>query len=544
MTGPYHIPRPILIALVVAAALGGCIDYTIGAIPIKALHIARTQMYLICIATLCMIAADREGDWLRRRSIYAGSSWRFRLGIVLLVSGAIGALALHEWIPKLKMRDAITIAYLTCAALWFAAPLLTRRHTDGSLRVSWLRWGMGLLIAYLLICLITALTGPRPQYSVMTYMMERALPVALIAGWARAAERDETFLRGSGVAVLWILGGLLLISAAINFIDLAGIEPLRAKFVEWQFVFAKAANATWEIPRRRILFPMLHFNRTAYWALIVMMLMLVAARAPDRKLRRWTALAMAALAFWIVAQTYTRGVGVAAIAGAVAWIATISRRTLIATATLGILCAMALVVAVATDESPPPGSPQPKTRSATYIEQMKTVFDPQTYRVNEPPLTSMKTRLMAWSWSTQSIRRNPILGLGYGRQNVESAYEKYVFSEGSQAARLSLSGSDEMRHVHNLWLETMAESGIPAGLALLAFSIVRWAALFAVWRRAAPRARAIAGAWLAAEFAILIAGMNFYMVKMNSGMLTMFVWAYALLWAAAALERAPEDNRT
>lgn len=539
MTGPYQIPRPILTALIALAALGGCLDFTIGAIPVKALHIPQTQMVVICLVVAGMIAADREGNWHWRRPRAAASGWRLEFGIGLLVIGAIGVLALHEWLHRLKMREAIAAVYLTGAALWFAAPMLTRARLDGTARGRWLPWGIGLLIAYLLICLVTALTSLRPQYSIGMYTMERALPVALIAGWARAAERDDKFLRDSGVALLLILGALLLVSAAINILDLAGIDSVRAKFVAWHLVFAQSENATWDIPRRRILFPMLHFNRSAYWAMIVMMLMLVAARAPfaQSNRRRWAAMAMAALAFWIVTQTYTRGIGVAAIAGAIAWLAAISRRMLIATAALSLLAAIAVFILISGGDKPIAGSARPNTRSATYIEQMKTVFDPQTYRVNEPPLTSMKTRLMAWGWSLQSIREHPVGGLGYGRKIVQDAYIGYVEHYGSPAAKQSLSGDDELRHVHNLWLETMTESGIPAGLALMAFCIARWAALFALWRRGKACDGGLAGAWLAAELAILIAGLNFYMIKQNFGMLTLFVWAYAMVWAAAALDR-------
>lgn len=539
MTGPYQIPRPILTALIALAALGSCLDYTIGAIPVQTLHIPQSQMVVISLVVAGLIAADREGGGLRR------GRGRLAWALVLAVVGIGAALGLHEWLHRLKMREALAAVCLTGAALWLAAPLLTRRRLDGSARGPWLPWGMGLLLAYLLICLATGLAGIRPQYSINVYTMERALPVALIAGWARAAERDEKFLRDSGLAVLAILGALLLVAAAINFLDLTGADTLRAKFVAWRLVFAKAENATWDIPRRRIQFPMLHFNRSAYWAMIVMMTMLVAARwGRQAPWRRRAALALAALAFWIVTQTYTRGVGVAAIAGAIVWVATISRRTLIATAVLSAMGAAAVVVLLlAGGGRTPPGANQPQTRTAAYIAQMRTVFDPETYKVNEPPLTSMKTRLMAWMWSVRSIAAHPVGGLGYGRGIVQDAYEKYVFAQGTPAARQSLSGNDEMRHVHNLWLETMAESGIPAGVTLLGFCIARWAALIALWRRGPGCTRGVAGAWLAAEAAVFVAGMNFYMVKQNFGMLTLLVWAYALVWAAAAWDRPPSAER-
>ncbi len=262
---------------------------------------------------------------------------------------------------------------------------------------------MGLLLAYLLICLATGLAGIRPQYSINMYTMERALPVALIAGWARAAERDEKFLRDSGLAVLAILGALLLVAAAINFLDLSGTDTLRAKFVAWRLVFAKAENATWDIPRRRIQFPMLHFNRSAYWAMIVMMTMLVAARwERQAPWRRRAALALAALAFWIVTQTYTRGVGVAAIAGAIVWVATISRRTLIATVVLSAMGAAAVVVLLLAGGGRRRRREPAQTRTALHRAD-RTVFDPRLTS-QRTALTSMKTRLMAWMWS---VGRSP-----------------------------------------------------------------------------------------------------------------------------------------
>ncbi len=98
-----------------------------------------------------------------------------------------------------------------------------------------------------------------------------------------------------------------------------------------------------------------------------------------------------------------------------------------------------------------------------------------------------------------------------------------------------------MRHVHNLWLETMAESGFrrrdAAGVLHRALG-----GADRLWRRGpgcdARRGRRVArrGA------AVFVAGMNFYMVKQNFGMLTLLVWAYALVWAAAAWDRPPSPN--
>ncbi|MCE5228737.1 O-antigen ligase family protein [bacterium] len=519
MTGPYQIPRPILLALTVLAALGGCLDYAIGPISPKILNISHIQFYLVCAAVAAMLLGDREGDW-RRRLLFGAAFAGFAVAC---------AYGLHEVIfqegrrhlERLKMPQSFTVVYLTASFLWLSAPMLTVRRLDGTRRGPWLPFGMELLIIYTMICLATAIMAPRPIDVLRDFTMERALPMALIAGWARAAERDKDFLRDTGLAIACVFGALMVISVLINIIDLAGPASIRARLVDWNLVFSKAERAGWEIPRRRIEFPMLHFNRTAYWAMLGMMMMLVAARAAAVPRRRWAAFALAAAGFWIIMQTYTRGIAMAAMAGAFVWIATISRRILIGAVAVAVIAAIAI--------------------PSTFSKQMKTVFDPRTYMVNQPPLTSMKTRIMAWGWSLQSIREHPLSGLGYSRKNVERAYKLYVFTEGSEAARQSLSGSDEMKHVHNVWLETMAESGVAAGLALLGFCIVRWAALLLAWRRANPADRGVAGAWLAFELALLIAGMNFYMLKQNFGSMTFFIWAYALVWAASALDRRSDS---
>ncbi|MEN6625109.1 MAG: O-antigen ligase family protein [Candidatus Sumerlaeia bacterium] len=516
MTGPYQIPRPYLLALTFVAALGGCLDYTVGAIPVEIFPIAKFHYAYCHVFVGALLILDREGAWRRRL-----------IGLVaLVVAGlAIGYL-MHDIADRVRRREVIALLfeapafYWWIAGLWLAAPLLTRERPDKTRRGPWLPWGMGLLLLYGTLCLAGALASSRPETSLYTYYQERAVYIAVLAGWVRAAERDEEFLRLSGLVVAWTLGALMAVSAAINLIDLFGGEAVRARFVQWGFVYAKADMAIHEIPKRRILFPMLHFNRAAYWAMIGMMAMLVAARTAAGR-RRWLALALAAAGFWIVAQTYTRGIAVAAIAGAFIWVATISRRALLATAAVAILGAVVV--------------------PTTFTRQMKTVFDPQTYMVNQPPITSMKTRMMAWGWSLETIGDHPWTGLGYGRKITRRAYEQYVFTEGSAEARKSLSGTDEMGHMHNLWLETMVENGIPAGLALLGFCVVRWAALLLVWRRGALFDRGIAGAWLAMEAALFIAGMIFFMVKMNHGLLTLAVWVYCLAWVAGAMERIAAD---
>jgi O-antigen ligase len=99
-----------------------------------------------------------------------------------------------------------------------------------------------------------------------------------------------------------------------------------------------------------------------------------------------------------------------------------------------------------------------------------------------------------------------------------------------------------MNHLHNIWLETAAESGLPAAAALALFLAARWWGLAVWWRRGRGWDRSRAAGWIALELMILAAGMGFYMLKQNSGMLTWWVWAYAALAAEAGLRAANKEQ--
>jgi len=209
----------------------------------------------------------------------------------------------------------------------------------------------------------------------------------------------------------------------------------------------------------------------------------------------------------VLVQTYTRSAAAGALAGFCVWALLASRRAL---AGIVIVC-LVLLLAV-------PGRGR---------EHFFSIFRPSTYAAGGPA-SSMKARLAAWAYSLELIAAHPLTGVGYGTKISRALYRQHVMREGDPRQVADLTGGNEMQHFHNVWLETGAESGLPAVLALLAFCVARWALLARWFRRAGAAERRRVAAWAAMEAALLVAGLTLYILKYNFGMLTFFVWAYAL----------------
>jgi O-antigen ligase len=109
--------------------------------------------------------------------------------------------------------------------------------------------------------------------------------------------------------------------------------------------------------------------------------------------------------------------------------------------------------------------------------------------------------------------------------------------------KADLAGGHEMQHLHNLWLEIPAESGMLALIAFMGFCVARWTLLIRCFVRRRGPPRRLAAVWLALEAALLVASLQLYMLKHNSGMLTWFIWGYILMTTAEFLQTssAPEN---
>lgn len=65
-------------------------------------------------------------------------------------------------------------------------------------------------------------------------------------------------------------------------------------------------------------------------------------------------------------------------------------------------------------------------------------------------------RISTWVWGMDQIKQHPLLGIGYGRETMRKA-----FPERTEEIRRGL------WHLHNTFLETTLEMGLPGGLLLL-----------------------------------------------------------------------------
>lgn len=513
---PFEIPRTLLACGFICFMAGGFLDYQLGAIPWRVFSIPYWQSVIGTGLLVLLLAGDRREAWRPRLKWFS---------ISLLVCLALFYL-LHDLAGVVKRREVIRLMavspgfYAWIATLWLGLPL-ARARTPGGRSRSWvLRWGAGLLLAFLTWQLASCVTSCQPETSLYFLVRERALLFALLMGWLRACESDEQLFRittRGGV----IISGLLIVAAALMIaLDIYGSPAIHAKLVDWRLVYERGLDAGREMPNRRILFPMLHFNRTGWFAMLAIFTQAAAfcARKDERKPWRWLALGAFFLGLYVLYYSFTRGAIIGAGAGLLLAAVFYSRRFAIV-ALVAVLFVPFLV---------------PKNHR--YF--LRTVIKSQTYQVDrEGPLTSMQARLIAWRWGQTQIASKPLTGMGYGASLVADAYERYVMTEGDLRVRESIQAGYEMIHLHNMWLETAVESGVPAGALLLLFLSIRWFVLLQHLRGTKagwPKRRIVL--LLGMEAAIMVAGCIFYMLKKNSGYYTWYAWVWVLMWIE--MERA------
>lgn len=173
-----------------------------------------------------------------------------------------------------------------------------------------------------------------------------------------------------------------------------------------------------------------------YLVLIIPILLCLGFSSGDR-LSRVVCLITALLSIVLLMLTHTRGawVGVAAEIAVYAWV---QRRHVFGLVAATLVVAALLGVIVVRE-----------TRELTTLERWKEV----NASVLEPE--SLRVRLQVWEKGGQAIADHPLTGLGFGKN---SFYKAYYEREGwvPRAA-----------HLHNLFLETAVEIGVPGLLILL-----------------------------------------------------------------------------
>jgi heptosyltransferase-3/putative inorganic carbon (HCO3(-)) transporter len=71
-------------------------------------------------------------------------------------------------------------------------------------------------------------------------------------------------------------------------------------------------------------------------------------------------------------------------------------------------------------------------------------------------------RLSAWSFGMEQIAQHPLLGIGYGRENLRMSFPGQPGQPGQIDAKFP-----GLWHLHNTFLETTLEMGLPGGVLLL-----------------------------------------------------------------------------
>lgn len=514
---PFHLPGLVLTAGFCLAAAGACFDYhfLFPWIEIQNWHVA-----YCCAWIAALLATDRER--VPYRMTLTLGAWGLTLMLAYVMRQHVAGLPLRMDIPSYRVAELLTYSpaiYLWGAALWLAAPVLLGGAKDRRYARALQVAGWALMI-YGAFCLASAASSQDPDRSLRLFYKERAVTFAVLFAWLRAVHDAPRLRAATGRCVVMLLAALMLLGTVAGLADLAGPEPLRAKLAamndaEHKLIHVENAPQTEKtIPERRLQFPMLHFNRTAYLALVALMVFFVAA-FPARVrtgLERWILLGLAP-AFFVMVLSYTRGVTAAAVAGLCLWAMLVSRRALIV-----IVIGCVVVAAIL-----------PASRREHYL----SIFKPSTYEASEGGMTSMKLRIMGWKYGRGIVRQMPLTGLGYGTRIVLADYQRYVRASGNQRLINDIEENANLQHMHNLWLEIAVESGLPALLAFIAFTLTRWWMLGRTLARARGPLRQRLAAWLAFELSLMIAGTIYYMLKHNFGMINFFVWGFMMSELAA-----------
>ncbi|MFH0795379.1 MAG: O-antigen ligase family protein [bacterium] len=484
----------VLVAGFLAAAVGACLDFEFLGLGVSQTH----RLYcFFWIAVLVFF--DREGH---PRS-------RFALTISLFAFNLLYGDLLRHYAPEAQSRrDCLKLLafspspWLWLAALWFATPVLLDRRG--------VRYGKVFRLSLIALCSFGAqsfastISSRNPLRSLSEFSEDLGLYLALLIPWFRAALSCEPVRHKFARGLNLIIGSLLLVSGLAGLFFVFGSETLRETMVRAGVLFREASPDP-TLPRLRLIFPMQNFNRTAYLGLAgILMLLLGALRPRLGTGRRWETLAVAPGAL-VIFLTSTRGAVAALGAALVFWGLLSSRRflVLLVAGTLGVFVLL------------------PTSRREHFL----SVLSVATYHPEPGRVTSMSLRLKGWETGLLIVRENLWWGLGYGPKVLEQVYPRYGVRTGDFESK---------PHLHNVWLEYAAESGVLAALAFLIWTLLRWSLLWGAYRGAADRAtsRYFAG-WLAVEVSLFLFGLFFFMLRRNFGLLTWIIWAMALCEAEA-----------
>ncbi|MCX7014919.1 MAG: O-antigen ligase family protein [Candidatus Sumerlaeota bacterium] len=490
-------------------AVAGCFDQKIFNWPadLQAGHMNYCFLFLAVV-----LLADREGP-LRRRLWATGAAAVATLGWTAL---AINSTAHYTYGFLLNLTALGSMApYVWLAALWLASPIwLDSRRYSRTFRAA-----VVALSVYGAFCFASAVSSFSPAKALPDFIKERAVYLALVFAWLRAAQASPWLRTHSGRVVLRFAAAVMAVAALIGIVDHFAGSALRDQLAGLTLVMASDHESEGILPPRRLVFPMRDFNRTGFLGMAVTLLILLAHVRDNKKgvLERWGFL-FAFPAFLATLFTYTRGAILGVVLGIGLWCVLASRRMLI----VALIGFAALIVFLPREQR-------------NYV---LSVFRRDTYTFHSNYMTTMQQRYLAWRWGWGKIGEFPLTGMGYGEKMTRYQYDTYVQSVKTPENRAILASGHVINHMHNLWLETAVESGLPALAALAAFCGARWLLLARWFLRSRGLGRRRAAAWIGLEFAFLVFGMIFYMLKDMHGLWYWMPWAYSLSESEAATRTA------
>lgn len=445
---------------------------------------------------LVSVLLDQEGHLRRRLALTAGlSAASCMAGFALRAaseSPAAGGDALYWlWYYRAWPQYLIT--------LWFATRLIEPRSAATAPReVRALSWMLVLLAAWQFSGLTASLDA---ETSISIYRLDAGnylvATVALIRLWLE------------GPRALRVTAAALVAGAAFQVLAAGGVA-IRALLADAATLTTMAADGliglddwhrTW-----RIHYPLKGHNRLGAAMVINFFIFLFGyVRSRDARIAALFA-AGAIAAFLLSIASMTRAATLVMVIGLLPLLLGVrGRRLLIIPAAL--LLALPFV-------------------SGTRLAYVRTAVTPsELMREN----SSLRMRVRGWHGALLMMREHPWSGIGYGPENFYAVYgERYESRTGD---------TETKRHAHNVFMETGAESGLPALAFLLALTALRWT-LLARALRTSPRDPSLL-LWLGFELAMFLFLQFFHMHKRNQGILFQGYWVWsALCWIDAARDGA------
>jgi O-antigen ligase len=364
-----------------------------------------------------------------------------------------------------------------------------------------LRWHAGSLLLLTAWCFVTAHASLRPDRSYRYFGYEIGVYAPLYLVLLREGLRRPALRANLSRAALAAVLAAVLLTALFTALYANAGWNLRLALEQYTYtdgarlLLRQAADARTMI--WRINFPFGHHNRLAIFSALAVILAALGATQARRLWVRALLALCAVLALSNLGVTLNRGAMVALAAGALAAAGGAAGRR----AWPALLLLPLLIFFL------------PEAQR----ERLASLARPETYRQAD---STVVLRLTHWRAAARMIADNPALGIGYGWKHFQRYYADNLAGElGLPLERVS--------HAHNVWLQTAAESGLPAAEFWLLWSVTRWCLLAARLRalKGLDRvARARALGWLAAEVLIQVFALGNHPLRRSVGLIVWGVW--------------------